>query len=313
MRVYITGIDGMLGRALANYHIAKGDSVRGCDNTTRDDFEYSRVDIRNLDALVNDVGQELDTIDRIYHCAAMLGVENTEKYPVICEQTNIRGTANVVLAADAVDAELVFLSSSEVYGNGQPGELFNEVTSPLLGNNVYARSKAYGEEICLGSPNRRVIVCRMFNCYGPYQVRQFFLPKAVEKALTNQVIHLYGNADNVRSYLFSIDAAKMIYDVACNAPDRSVVNVAHDQIITLREAVQLVEKAIHQPVSMTVVTEAYDDRAIERDVPNRLADRTLLNKFTELKRPTRVEYGIKGLVSLFYTTRPDWSYDRELI
>lgn len=309
MRVFITGIDGMLGSAIAKLHLKRGDEVTGCDIW---DFTTPErlCDIRNaarLEALIKH-----DQPHRIYHCAAMLGVQNTEEHPAMCKQVNEEGTAIVADLARQVKAELVFLSSSEVYGN-QIGRLSEK--SPLLGNNVYALSKVVGEAHVKGVSGKvKTTVCRMFNCFGPLQVRQFFIPKVIDRALSGAKIPIYGDPSNMRSYLLSADAAKFIIDAADRPDDGHLtVNVAHPQLITLDF---VVDRVMHLTGSKSTIEyqrgEVYEDRARARDVPNRIADTTLLSSLTQ-HRPSIFVDALRFAVQTFSTTRPDWTYKRGVL
>jgi len=309
MRVFITGIYGMLGTAIAMRHRKIGDTVTGCDiATSPDDSVY--CDIRDEDSLRNMIMEYQP--HRIYHCAAMLGVQNTEQQPDLCNQINIDGTRIVAGLAREVGAHLVFLSSSEIYGN-QEG-LLGEEYSPALGTNVYATGKLAGEHICQRKTGDiQVTICRMFNCYGPHQVRQFFLAKAVDKAMRDEPIYLFGDGNNQRSYLFSFDAAQYIIEMAnCDHPSGLVFNIANTDLHTLREAADLVCMVTQSNSEVIVQTGAvYEDRLAIRDIPHRVADTRRLRAMSA-HRPIRLPHGLPLFVHAFNTTKADWTYSRVL-
>ena len=310
MRVYITGIEGMLGSALAFLHKRKGDEVFGCD-VWKTPSEYSRIDIRNYNALLADMAAFKP--DRVYHCAAMLGVANTERYRNMCEQVNEYGTTNVLQAAHTAGAlEFVFLSSSEVYGNSVDGAPLHE-NSPLLGDNVYATGKAKGEQATLSYADRmHVIIPRMFNCYGINQVKQFFIPKAIDRCIKDEKVHIYGSPDNMRSYLFGHDAAQHITNVADSAPNGQIVNIAHPEAFSLGTVFSKIVKAVGNGES--VIDHGglmgYEDRQIDRDVPNRLGSIDVLRRYSR-HTPLTLDIGLLTMVAMFGTLRDDWDYDRE--
>lgn len=310
MRVYITGIEGMLGSAIAYQHMRAGDEVFGCD-IWKADSKYPKIDIRKYPQLFDDI----DTVkpDRVYHCAAMLGVQNTEQNPEVCKQINEDGTANVAEASRRAKVkELVFLSSSEVYGHGYDFKPFSE-DSGLLGDNVYAESKKKGELIVRGHADKmKVVVTRMFNCFGLFQVKQFFIPKAIGLCLSKRRVPIFGSLDNRRSYLLSYDAAQHVIDVANRAGNKEVVNVAHPTSYTLGETYDIVANACGGGVGVTLRTKEYDDRDVKRDVPNRLAVIHKLQAFSS-HVPTALPDAIKFVVSRADTLRNDWDYERTVI
>ena len=312
MRIYITGIDGMLGQAIAYLHRKQGDEVYGCDVWVRslDDYRITALDIRDYASLSIDVLRVRP--DRLYHCAAMLGVQNTENYPEVCRQINEQGTLNVFEAAQAANvAEFIFLSSSEVYGNPIEAGPLHE-GSPLFGDNVYAIGKAISERKLLYSGSGIAVkICRMFNCYGMGQVRQFLIPKVVERMLSGMPVSLYGSPSNRRSYLLSHDAAKHIIDVADSAPKGCVVNIAHPDTYTLEEVFCTLKALTKSKSTYSVATERYEDRAVRRDVPNRIADITLLKQYSD-HIPADFDVAAAFFVQTFASTFPDWNYSRSL-
>lgn len=310
MRVYITGIQGMLGSAIAYiHHSVQKDTVAGCDISSADSL-FSHIDITDKNALARDI--ERFNPDRIYHCAAMLGVQNTEEHPSQCRLYNEEGTRNVAEIARVSGAELVFLSSSEVYGNGTQGEKFHE-GSPLLGDNVYALSKMNGEFETLRDGTPKSIVCRMFNCFGPNQVKQFFIPKSMDLLINKrQPMVLYGDGRNERSYLFSYDAARFIIDVANNAPTGTICNVASDEVYEQNKVAHMILGASGVSLDQPEIEhryEHYDDREVTRDVPYRLADTTLLKQYSKhVSSP--LASTLNFLKGQMHTLLDDWNYPR---
>jgi UDP-glucose 4-epimerase len=254
--------------------------------------------------------------DILYHCAAMLGVQNTEEHPDVCRQINEFGTENVLKAAYAANVKtFVFLSSSEVYGNGFDFKPFSE-TSPLLGDNVYAHGKKLGEQMALAYADRmKVVVPRMFNCYGVGQVSQFFIPKVIVSCGIGRNVPIYGSLKNKRSYLFGHDAAKHLINIAVNAPNMEVVNVGHPTPATLEDVFFEIKRRMKSK-SLAVVRASdrgvYDDRTVSRDVPNRLAVLGKLRLYSN-HEPTDLYAAIGFAVRAAFTLRPDWTYRRELL
>ncbi len=310
MRVYITGIEGMLGSAIAHLHRKAGDEVFGCD-IHPGESGYTVLDIRHYPSVEDDIA--LIRPYRVYHCAAMLGVQNTEQHPDMCKQVNEDGTANVAEVARRNGVkEFVFLSSSEVYGNGYDFKPFAE-DSPLVGDNVYAMSKKKGELIALGHKDKmKIIVTRMFNCFGLFQVKQFFIPKAIDLCLRGKTVPIYGSFENKRSYLLSYDAARHVIDVADSAGSGEIVNVAHADTYTLAQTYDLIAAACGNGGGMSLRTSSYDDRDVKRDVPNRIA---VINKLKAFSRhtPTPLPEAIKFTVARADTLRDDWTYERRVL
>jgi nucleoside-diphosphate-sugar epimerase len=307
MIVYITGMSGMLGQQIRAVHLAAGDKVYGCDINPRHSGVVP-LDIRNYEALVEHMGQVVPS--RVYHCAAMLGVQNTEQNTLVCRDINEWGTEVAVMAAlNSGAEEFIFLSSSEVYG----GSIYPlKEDAPKNGNNVYAKSKLWGEnQVLQRSGNMNVKICRMFNCYGAGQVAQFFLPKIMRQALSGETITLYGDPANVRSYLHGTDAANFIYDVANNGDAGEVYNIGHHELITLGLAASIVLAVTGENTEIVVNhgDDGYPDRMTARDVPNRVGCFDKLGTISSYK-PATFFHGVEKLYYSAASLADDWVYDR---
>jgi len=132
MRVVITGHRGQLGRQL---QIAfAGHECIGFDLPEHDITQPAA-----RQALVN------CQPDLIIHAAAYTDVDGCERDPETAFRVNALGTQNVALAAQEVGADLVYISTNEVF-DGTRRDLYREWDRPNP-LSVYARSKAAGELI----------------------------------------------------------------------------------------------------------------------------------------------------------------------
>lgn len=316
MNIYITGIAGMLGSALARYHHRRGDTVSGCDIAGRPRNVYSRMDIRNENMLLLDMLHSRPSI--VYHCAAMLGVKNTEQFPALCMATNVQGTISAYNAAEASGAStFVNLSSSEVYGEGEEGSSFNE-HSPLNGNNVYARSKQLAEQYVVNAypydpTNMRVHNFRMFNCVGSNQVRQFFIPKIIHLAKRGKTITLFGAGETKRTYLYSDDAATIIAELAARKSAPTTVNIANtDNPVSLYYVARTVVNAVDSESIIKVRRDKYDDRTVARDIKHRTANTQLLQSIVSPNPLTHYEV-IRSAVKEYASCYDEWDYPRDYV
>ncbi|HQE92140.1 MAG TPA: dTDP-4-dehydrorhamnose reductase [Anaerolineae bacterium] len=131
MRILLTGHKGQLGRTLLPLLVDH--DVLGIDLP-----EYDITNRVALLALVRDFCPDL-----IVHTAALTNVDGCARDPALAYHVNGMGTQNVALAAAAVDAEMLYVSSNEVF-DGRATEPYHEwaATHPI---NAYGRSKLAGE------------------------------------------------------------------------------------------------------------------------------------------------------------------------
>lgn len=132
MRVYITGIKGQLGRALARQW-APAAQVEGSD--------LPEVDITDPASIRNAIAGARP--DVVVHCAAMTDVDGCARDPELAFRVNGLGTQNVAIACHDVGAALVHVSTNEVF-SGREVRAYREFDRPDP-TNAYGHSKAAAE------------------------------------------------------------------------------------------------------------------------------------------------------------------------
>ena len=131
----VTGCNGQLGKAL--------------QQLTAEDpaFEYVGSDVPELDitdseALIKYVSDLKP--DVIINCAAATNVDGCEKDEDLAFKINALGPRNLAIAASAVDAKLVHISTDYVFpGDGNTPRVETDPTGP---KSAYGRTKLAGEE-----------------------------------------------------------------------------------------------------------------------------------------------------------------------
>ena len=133
-KVLITGANGQLGKELVELFTEKGFEVYG--------FGRDKMDITN-EVQVQEMISTLKP-NIVLHSAAHTQVDLAESEPEQAFSINAYGTRNVAVAAEAVGAKLVYVSTDYVF-DGTTDEPYNEFspTSPL---GVYGKSKLAGEQ-----------------------------------------------------------------------------------------------------------------------------------------------------------------------
>lgn len=131
----VTGCNGQLGKALKEL----------TDNDPA--FEYVGSDVPELDitdceALVSYV-KELKP-DVIINCAAATNVDGCEKDEDLAFKINALGPRNLAVAATAVDAKLIHISTDYVFPGD--GNVPRVETDPVGPKSAYGRTKLAGEE-----------------------------------------------------------------------------------------------------------------------------------------------------------------------
>lgn len=159
MVVLLTGSEGLIGYHLAPHLRSVGIHIRPFDIR-----RSPREDITDQEALRT----AMRGVDGIVHLAAVSRVVWGEREPQKCVATNV--TALEQLLRFALEAKpapwALFLSSREVYGNGDP--LPVQEDAKLHPMNTYARSKAEGERLVREARNAGLSanIARLSSVYG---------------------------------------------------------------------------------------------------------------------------------------------------
>lgn len=149
LKVFITGITGTLGTALAELHLSSGDTVTGCARnaaaivrwTHNHAAEVLHRDAGDLPAIL-----PVDTA-RVYHCAALKHVDVCERDPEAAVRNNLGVMSAVLEACRVVGADLVYAGTDKA----------------CCPQNVYAMTKRLAEEMVLA---RKQFVVRLGNLIG---------------------------------------------------------------------------------------------------------------------------------------------------
>jgi len=216
MRVLVTGGAGFIGSHLTDAFLARGDEVAVVDDLSRG--RHDRLDSRAavhklsitedgpLTALVERMRPEL-----ICHLAAQIDVRVSVAAPADDAQTNVVGTVNVLEAARAADARVLFCSTGgALYGRDAPIPSLEDVLP--LPESPYGIAK-YCAEQYVGLYNRlhgtRHTILRLANVYGPRQDpagESGVIPIFCARVLAGERPVIYGDGTQTRDYVYVGDA-----------------------------------------------------------------------------------------------------------
>lgn len=132
MRIYITGIKGQLGQALARQW-APWAEVSGGD--------LPKVSI--TDPVVITTAITAAQPELVVHCAAMTDVDYCARDPVLAHRVNGMGTQNVAIACQEIGAAMIHISTNEVF-SGKDARAYRELDRPDP-TNPYGCSKTAAE------------------------------------------------------------------------------------------------------------------------------------------------------------------------
>jgi dTDP-4-dehydrorhamnose reductase len=154
MRTIITGADGQLGQALQK---ALEEQVSAIIATDIPDFDISEPSIVQRFADMRP--------DLIIHCAAITDVDGCAKDPDTAFKVNAFGTQNVAHACLRANAEMVYISTNEVFdGRAEHPYTEDDKPNPI---NPYGSSKRAGEQMAAHYLKTGLYIIRTAWLYSP--------------------------------------------------------------------------------------------------------------------------------------------------
>lgn len=155
MRVLVSGAGGQVGRALCA-QVPAGVELLG--------YTHAQLDVTDAQQVGEVIARHAPQV--IVNAAAHTAVDRAESEPELARRVNSDGPRHLALAARAVGARLLHLSTDYVFDGARalPYEPA-AATNPL---NVYGRSKRDGEQAVLEALPQRALVLRTSWVYAAH-------------------------------------------------------------------------------------------------------------------------------------------------
>jgi UDP-glucose 4-epimerase len=216
----ITGGCGFVGSNLIDALLSQGGhSLRILDNLSTGKLANSAKKVSaSIEFIQGDIRDEqlalkaAEDIDVIVHLAGNTGVAPSVEDPFTDCMSNVIGTLNYLEAARRNKVKrFVFASSSAPVGECVPPIHEKKVPYPV---SPYGASKLAGEGYCSAyfrTFNVPTVVLRFSNVYGPYSIhKSSIIPKFIRRALSGEELHIYGDGNQTRDFLYVHDMVRAI-------------------------------------------------------------------------------------------------------
>jgi dTDP-glucose 4,6-dehydratase len=304
-RVLVTGAGGFIGSHVVERLAQQGTNVTALLRyTSRSQLgglaslpsellariDLVRGDVRDLD-VVRDLVARADVV---FHLAALIGIPYSYARPQEVIDTNIIGTANVLLAARDGDTvrRVVLASTSEVYGSARYVPIDEE--HPLQAQSPYAATKIAADALGISfhrSFGLPVTIVRPFNAYGPRQSARAVIPTIVSQAVSGLPLRL-GSLDTTRDFTYVADTAQGFLDIASSdACLGEVVNLGTGREVTIREVVRIAGEIAGRELEVQVDEQRLRPQASE--VTRLLADASKAQRLAGWTAQVPIEEGLR--------------------
>ncbi|MDD4834067.1 MAG: NAD-dependent epimerase/dehydratase family protein [Lutispora sp.] len=253
-----------------------------------------------------------EDIDYIVHAASIASPAYYRKYPIETVEANVWGLKNLLDIAKIKNIKsMLFLSTSEIYGNPDPNniptsETYNGNVSCIGSRACYDESKRLGETLCInywkeyGIP---IKIVRPFNVYGP-GLRiddKRVIPDFFNGALKSSKIEIYSDGNPTRSFCYISDAISGFIKVLMSNFNGEVFNIGNDEAeLTMY---QLAEKIAGIVGKVIVDYSKSNEKEYLLDNPQRRCPdlskaKTLINYAPHIN----IEEGLKKLLESYKVT-----------
>ena len=180
-------------------------------------YAFEKIDIRDRSAVAD--LYERHSPDAVMHLAAESHVDRSIENPLLFVETNVLGTANLLVGALSHYLSLdkgrragfrfLHVSTDEVFGSLGEDGFFHERT-PYDPSSPYSASKAASDHVVrawgrtYGLP---VLITNCSNNYGPAQFPEKLIPLMILRAWKGESLPVYGKGENIRDWLHVADHA----------------------------------------------------------------------------------------------------------
>jgi UDP-glucuronate 4-epimerase len=305
MKIFITGIAGMIGFHSARHFASKGWEVTGVDNfntyydpTLKEDRANILLKEHGIKTLYGDIQnpssyrEEMSKADVVLHLAAYANPRHSLEEPQHYIDTNITGTQRIIEVCEEASVPIVYASSSCVM-HGQPLP-WNEHDRPSHQNNPYGWSKRSNECQFMHSKVVRSAGLRFFTVYGPYGRPDMALFKFTDQIVKGQTLTLYNYGDMKRDFTYVqdiVNGVELVVNKAVEDTDtyHEIYNIGYGEQINLIDFVEEIEKNLDRKSTRDLVAKH------PADVPETWSDTTKLQKLG-YKPTTSVREGIREFV-----------------
>lgn len=253
-KILVTGGAGFIGHALVSRLIEEGFEVTVADLKPSRHSGVQQVVGDLLDPHVLESSVTPGT-DAVIHLAAFTSVLKSLSRPYHVYETNLKMTMDLLERSRQVGVRQFLLASSNaVVGNVGSVPLHEEmVLKPLT---PYGATKAACEMLLTTYHHAYGILgtsLRMTNVYGTGMMnKDSMIPRLMRSALGQGPVHIYGNGEQVRDYIFLDDVAEtflMVVKQGITGP----LTVGFGRSVSVNSLVNMARQATGAPIPIDYV------------------------------------------------------------
>lgn len=298
MQYLVTGANGTLGSKIVDELLQQGDDVLA--------LYHKNTDNQNsiAESVVGDVTDYAsilrickdNSIDGIFHYAAIMDVRKSEQSPVSTHNVNVSGTLNVLKAAQESNiSRILYPSSASVYGNNKEYPVSER--AKLCPISFYGLTKQISEqyvEYFSDHYDMSSLILRYFNVYGPDKYREgsfnTIISLFVRKTLFNETMQVYGDGTQTRDYIYDKDAITQSI-LAMKSGARGIYNIGSGTQTSINQIISILQNLSGNELKVKYLPQN------PNELKHSCADISAAKKAFSFNPTTTIDDGIKQVYS----------------
>lgn len=256
MKVLVAGGAGFVGNHLCRRLLADGHEVICVDNLITGEagniadlqgnprFRFLNTDVARTPA---------EDVDLVMHLASPASPVDYDRLPLETMSANSLGTWRLLDVARQANARLVYVSTSEAYGDPlvhpQPETYWGNV-DPIGPRSCYDESKRFGEALVTSyrrTHGVKAAIVRVFNTYGPAMRLEDgrVMPEFFGAAYSGQPLVVHGDGSQTRSFMYVDDLVEGLVRVGMDVElDGQLLNIGNPQEVTIQQLAERIIAAV---------------------------------------------------------------------
>jgi UDP-glucuronate decarboxylase len=272
--ILVTGGAGFIGSYLCDVLVELGANVTCLDNFStgltenidhllgKSNFHLIKENVSNFDSATK--------YDHILHFASRPSPEEYQLNPIKTLLTNSLGSYRMLELARKCDSEILFASSSEVYGDAKvvptPETYWGNV-NPVGARSCYDEGKRFGEALVMAyfkEHQLKTHIARIHNTYGPRLRADGLYGRAVSRFISQAIsgldLTIYGDGLQTRSFCYVTDTVRGILLLLASKNSRGrIFNIGNQEEVSILELANKIRKLTESRSGIRFCPAATDD------------------------------------------------------
>ncbi len=259
MSILVTGSEGVIGRRLVKRLSDYDGLVVTMDRIPSNREMHCIADITHPETLGHAFTYADPTMvfpKVVFHLAASVGRDASEAWAGVALRANVEGTQHIIDLCIEHGSRLVYISTSEVYGDAFLGGIVDESTPIGRHLGIYGLSKYMGEELVRLAVDRRrlnAVIIRPFMCYSEDELllrTRSAIARMMRQVLDGEPLTVHRGSE--RSWCYVDDIVKGMIAVGLSEL-HGVYNVGREDLESMEDVAKLLNEVAQSMAGVEVV------------------------------------------------------------